>query len=503
VRHVPEVTSTPSPVTREWDAFRNATPAARGFVAATTLGALVLPWFIHNALGDATMGHQVRAVLMLLAVSVLNVELGRALAGGLERAHQPHKALSAWAIACAFLLPAPWLLLLVSVTYAHTWRRGMRIPVWKWAGSATFLVLCGCLAQVLAMTLMRGRNINWMLGDGGRGLVAVLLGVVAFLVLEAALFCGPAYLNHAEDEEWLRATLRSPTFYGTEAAVLLIGALLAAVWTGGPWFVLLTVPIYVIAQRAVLHEPLRQRAETAAVLAEKNAELERANQFQADLMGMLGHEIGNPLTSVMGYTEVGIEALEAGDMAFAKEALRIVDRGATQVQGVLNDVLALVATDRHALTATPEVVSISAHLHAAAANQPPQARPVVDCAPDLWVSVQPSHLDQMLANLLSNARKYADGATRICASAVDGDMVEITVTDQGAGVPEAFRGELFQRFTRDAASARGIRGTGLGLFITRELAQANGGAVALQSTGPSGSAFTLRLPAAPSPDPSA
>lgn len=494
---MPDVPAPDRPVIREWRAFRAATPGLQAFLALTTVAALVVPWLVVNALDESSSTHQLLTIAVLVAVSVLNVEVGRSLTGGLERTHQPHKALSAWALATALLLPTQWLLVLVPLTYAHTWWRGMRIRLWKWIGSAGFLVLSGCFAQWVAMSVM-GANINYMTGAGGRGLVAILLATLAFLGLEALLFWGPATLNHPEDEVWLQATLRSSSFYGTEAVVLIIGALFSAVWTGGPWFVLLTVPIYLIAQRAALHEPLRQRAESAVVLSEQNAELEQANQFQSDLMAMLGHEIGNPLTSVMGYTEVGIEALDSGDTVFAREALGIVDRAANQVQGVLNDVLALVASDRRALVATPERTPLAPRLQAAAAHQPPQGRPTVDCPDDLAAYVQPSHLDQMVANLLSNARKYAGGATRIAASRLDEATVEITVTDEGPGIPDTFRADLFERFTRAAASARGIRGTGLGLFITRELARANSGTVELCETGPTGSVFAIRVPAAPS-----
>lgn len=493
---MPDAVALERPAVREWRTFRAATPRVQAFLALTCLAALVAPWLITNALDETTPAHRLLTILILLGVSVLNVEVGRRLTGGLEQAHQPHKALSAWAFATALLLPSEWLLVVVPLTYAHTWWRGMRIALWKWIGSAAFLVLAGCLAQVLALSIM-GDNVNYMFGDGGRGLVAALVAAAAFLVCESLLFFCPAYLNHAEDEVWLRATLHSLSFYGTEAAVLLIGALFSAAWTGGPWFVLLTVPIYLMTQRAVLHEPLKLRADSASVLTQKNAELEQANQFKSDLMGMLGHEIGNPLTSVMGYTEVGLEALDSGDTVFAREALGIVARGANQVQGVLNDVLALVASDRRALVAMPEVFPLAPRLHSAAAHQPPQARPVVECPDDLLAYAQPSHVDQMVANLLSNARKYAGGATRISAGRSDEHTVEITVTDQGPGIPENFRANLFERFSRDAASARGIRGTGLGLFITRELARANGGSVELRETGPSGSVFAIQVPAAP------
>jgi diguanylate cyclase (GGDEF)-like protein len=75
------------------------------------------------------------------------------------------------------------------------------------------------------------------------------------------LFHAVAYLNHAEEEQWLRRTLAGRSFYATEASVLLMGALSAAVWVGGVWFLVLLVPVYGLAQRAAMHEPLRELAE--------------------------------------------------------------------------------------------------------------------------------------------------------------------------------------------------------------------------------------------------
>ena len=107
----------------------------------------------------------------------------------------------------------------------------------------------------------------------------------------------------------------------------------------------------------------------------------------------------------------------------------------------------------------------------------------------------------MVANLLSNADKYGGGATRIVAVADGQDRVAVSVVDQGAGVPAEFQGRLFERFSRDVASARQSPGTGLGLFITRELVRANGGDVGYRAGSPSGSVFTLTLPRGTAPDP--
>lgn len=473
-----------------WRQFWRTPWLLRCHICASIAAALVLPFLVgaYTHGESTTPGWLTGSVLVV--VSVLNVEISRALTGGLERSHQPHKALSAWAFACALLLPATWLLLVVPLTYVHTRWRGLRLPLWKWVGSAAYLVLAG-----VAATLTRYGAFGQLPGGlAGSDLVAMLAAAAAFLAAETVLFLGSAIFNRADDEIWLRRTLASPSFYATELGVLFIGGLLTAVWTAGPWFILLLLPIYALVQRAALLEPLRERAEAAAQLASKNAELELANQFKIDLLGMLGHEIGNPLTAIVGYAQVGADALDDGALELGRDSLTVVERNAAQIQHVVHEILTLVSSERGALTAHPEPCLLEPHLLAAAESQPRGCQPCVECPTGLTALVQPSHLDQILANLVSNAAKYAGGAVRITARATQAGQVEVGVVDGGPGVPPAFREHLFQRFARDADTAQQVMGTGLGLFITRELARANNGDVVLRDGDPSGSVFVVALP---------
>ncbi|HET7736922.1 MAG TPA: HAMP domain-containing sensor histidine kinase [Nocardioidaceae bacterium] len=482
-----------SNVAASWAEFWQTPVRLRIYLALVVVAALVVP-FVADLGPDRALAPEWLTVGMLIVVSALNVEISRWLSGGLERTQQPHKALSAWAFACALLLPTPWLLVVVPVTYAHARWRGLRVPLWKWVGSGAYLVLCGVAAAVLRHQVM-GHEPNWMLGDGGRGLVAMALAAVAFLAMETLLFSGSVQFNHAEDEEWLRRTLSSSSFYLTESAVLIMGGLLAAVWTGGPWFVLVFLPLYTIIQRAALHEPLRERAEAAALLAEKNHELEQANQFKIDLMGMLGHEIGNPLTAVQGYAQLTARALSTGNVGKAEEYVGIVDRNAATMRNVLREILTLVTSERGALTAYPEECPLEPRIVAAVDAHSNGTRPRVECADGLTAFVQPSHLDQILSNLLSNAEKYGEGATCVSAQPT-ADGIEIAVTDGGPGVAEPVRAYLFQQFMRDAETAQKVTGTGLGLFISRELARANGGDLVHRAGEPTGAVFVLTLPMA-------
>ena len=465
--------------------FSGAPFALKASLVGVVLAALVLPVLLR----DAAAPDPQRAVLLpfalLVGISALNVEMGRVLAGGLAVSQQPHKALSAWAFACGLLLPPPWLLAVVPITYAHARWRGIRVPLWKWICSGCYVLLAALGAGLVGHALFDGTpaGVNWMNGNGGHGLVAILAAGVTFLAVETVLFHGSAYLNHAEDEVWLRETLRSPSFYLTEAGVLVIGGLLCAVWTGGAWFVLLFVPIYMLGQRAALHEPL-----TAT-----NDALERDNRFKVDLMGILGHEIGNPLTSVMGHAQVGAESLAEGDTEQAARSFGVIERNAHQVRYVLHDVLTLVASESGHLEARPEPCPVLPALEGAVAGIRAGRVPEIVCPRVSASSSQPHHLDQMLANLLGNAAKYAGGASRLEATDPGDGTVVLAVVDEGPGVPPGLRDRLFQRFSRGDDTSRDVLGTGLGLYITRELALANHGDVA-HLDGSAGAVFVLTLP---------
>ena len=244
---------------RHW-AFLRTTRACQLWVASAIAGALVLPVLLAPLGRDHSASSASVTGLLIVGLSVLNIEMGRVVERGASDSQRPHKGLSAWAFASALLLPTWWLVPVVAVAYSHAWWRGLRVTPWKWIGSASYVVLAALGASVTTRAVM-GSELNLMNGDGATGVVAVLTAAAAFLTIETVLFHGSAYLNHPADEQWLRQTLNTRSFYVTEAGVLLVGGLSAAIWTGGGWFVLLLAPVYLLTQRAALLEPLRQRAE--------------------------------------------------------------------------------------------------------------------------------------------------------------------------------------------------------------------------------------------------
>ncbi|GIE80716.1 hypothetical protein Aph02nite_66660 [Actinoplanes philippinensis] len=240
-------------------------------------------------------------------------------------------------------------------------------------------------------------------------------------------------------------------------------------------------------------EAARDRA--IAELAGHNRQLQEANRLKQDLMGMLGHEIGNPLTSILGYTEIFTE--EWGELSAGRQQtmLNAISRNAHLIDGIVREVLTLVTLDAGQITATPEAVTVRDHLDAAVENTG-TGGVTIDCPDGTVASVQPGHLAQILTNLLSNARKYGGGATAMTVTG-DAATVRIAVHDAGPGVPPDLRPHLFDRFTRAQETAGTVKGTGLGLHIVRELARANGGDVHYEPAPERGSIFVLALPLPP------
>lgn len=235
----------------------------------------------------------------------------------------------------------------------------------------------------------------------------------------------------------------------------------------------------------------RARDEAARALIERNTELERANQLKTDLIGMLGHEINNPLSVIAGVTEIATDDAASGIEA-GPDYVELVHRNVQRLQRTVREVLSLVTVESGSLIARPAAVAV-APLLGGLMESMTLSVPIVGRA-DAGAWAQPEHVEQIVANLLSNAAKYAGGAARLEVR-TNGTCLEIDVVDHGSGIPPEFRSRLFERFSRADGAAERARGTGLGLYIVRELARANSGEVRHLTNAAGGSTFRVSLPA--------
>lgn len=244
---------------------------------------------------------------------------------------------------------------------------------------------------------------------------------------------------------------------------------------------------------------VRDRELVASALSEArvaNAALEIADAFKTDLVGMLAHEIGNPLSVLFGATELALETW-GGQGSPQRRYLELMERNSGRIERTIRNVVSLAAAGSGEIVAYPEVVDVyeRAAEALAAAGLPTTrvSRPYAG-TPQAWVQVE--HLDQVLTNLVSNALKYGSTPT-LHIESVDAHTVRVACVDYGAGVPPEFVPALFQRFSRSERARKTAKGSGIGLYIVRELVRAGGGDITYEPTPGGGATFIVELPAAP------
>jgi signal transduction histidine kinase len=223
-----------------------------------------------------------------------------------------------------------------------------------------------------------------------------------------------------------------------------------------------------------------------------------ADPGKAELFGMAVHELRSPLTTISGQIQRA-RRLMPTDPDRAAEAL---DRALAQVgrmNRLMSDVLVHARLETNALTlilAPLDVAQLIAeaigqydHTEKSRVSYDPPAAPV-------QIRADADRIQQILANLLDNALKYsaADAPVEVWLRIV-GEDVQIRVADHGVGVPDDERDRLFAAYFRSTRT-NAINGTGLGLHISRRLAERHDGRLVLETTGPEGSVFTLTLPLA-------
>jgi signal transduction histidine kinase len=228
------------------------------------------------------------------------------------------------------------------------------------------------------------------------------------------------------------------------------------------------------------------------------------DRLKDDFVATVSHELRTPLTSMMGFLEMLREG-EAGHLTDEqKRFLAIVYRSSERLQRLVGDLLFVARLDASGLQLQFTDVSVDDVVRECVESSSALAR-----ARDLELTAQLDNvppvradrerLSQLVSNLISNAIKFTPGGGRVTARAfVDGADGVIEVEDTGVGIPEAEQDRLFQRFFRSStATEQAIPGTGLGLVISKAIAEAHGGSVSVRSRAGEGTSFRVALPLEP------
>lgn len=205
------------------------------------------------------------------------------------------------------------------------------------------------------------------------------------------------------------------------------------------------------------------------------------------------HEIRNPITILTGATDALVCGRGRLDAQTEDRLFDAVGRQARLLDQATADLLAASRHHHGALEVVVEDIELLPVLRGVVAGQPDAGAVAVRCPAGVRVRADAARLEQMLNNLLSNAAKY--GAPPYVLDVVGGPgTIGIAVRDAGPGVSADFVDQLFDEFTREGG--RSAPGTGLGLFIVRTLAAAQGGTVTYAPVPSGGAEFLITLPAA-------
>ena len=258
---------------------------------------------------------------------------------------------------------------------------------------------------------------------------------------------------------------------------------------------------------------LEQRvAERTAQLAERERELreakeaaDRANQAKSGFLSRMSHELRTPLNAIMGFAQLlEMDSLDAEQ----RESVNHILKGGRHLLELINEVLDIARIEAGRLSISPEPVSVkdavqeSLELIAPLAEEDDiRLESRLAGARDWHVLADRQRLKQILLNLLSNAVKYnrRGGAVAVSSGEVPEGRLRISVTDTGPGISPDRMERLFIPFDRLGVEQRGVEGTGLGLALSKYLAEAMGGRLGAESTAGLGSTFWVEFSLAEAP----
>jgi PAS domain S-box-containing protein len=269
---------------------------------------------------------------------------------------------------------------------------------------------------------------------------------------------------------------------------------------GGGGYVVVAIDVTEREELAAERERLYSvQREVTQSLIEQNNRLRELTQMKDDVVATVSHELRTPITSIRGFIELlldGVPELSEDQMRM----LRTIDRNSAQLQRVAEDLLTdpggghglRVAFSELDLRQLAEESVHACQTSATTAGVKVSLKP----GPIVPVFGDPTRLHQLLGNLLSNAIKFSprDGRVQVVVDVLE-DFARILVQDEGPGIPESDRSQLFERFYRLAAAMEmGVPGTGLGLAIAKSVAEAHDGFVDIVDTPGWSTTFRVFLP---------
>jgi len=246
------------------------------------------------------------------------------------------------------------------------------------------------------------------------------------------------------------------------------------------------------------------REQEARRIAEMEAD--RANRAKSEFLSNMSHELRTPMNSILGFAQILDSSKKHPLDEKQKEHVRQILRGGEHLLDLINEVLDLARIEAGKLSLSIESIEVTALLDEclSVVHGQAQQRGITLVTPWsgqpglFFVQADRLRLKQILLNLLSNAIKYnrSNEKVTVTITSVADHRIRITVQDNGLGIPADQQKDLFKPFNRLGAESSEIEGTGIGLTISQNLAQAMNGTLSFSSQPGQGSSFWIELPQA-------
>lgn len=239
-----------------------------------------------------------------------------------------------------------------------------------------------------------------------------------------------------------------------------------------------------------------------AELDERADYLRRASELKSSFLSNMSHEFRTPLNSMLALTRMLLDRMDGDLTSEQEQQIRFIQQSARELAEMVDDLLDLAKVEAGRLEVKPRIFEVSGLFGALRGMLKPLLaesslnlifEPVDDLAP-LFTDEQ--KVSQVLRNFISNAIKFtAKGEVRVSA-AMQGAEVEFSVADTGIGISESDQRIIFEEFAQvDSSLQHKVKGTGLGLPLSKKFAELMGGTVEVESVVGLGSTFRLRIPA--------
>lgn len=233
-------------------------------------------------------------------------------------------------------------------------------------------------------------------------------------------------------------------------------------------------------------------------------ELRELDQMKTDLISFVSHELRTPLSIISGFTHLAARRLADGRPDQALDMVQRIDRHLRYTEQLVEDFLNIARLEagrplEYRTEPIADVAAMVSEIIEAVPRRTDAHEIVTDIPADLPpVAADRSKLGEVFTNLIDNAVKYSPRGGQIKISALlEGPFVRFSVTDHGIGIPEEAREHLFQRFRRVRGEGRAhLPGTGMGLYLCKQLVEGQGGRIWFEPNPEGGSIFHFTVPVA-------